>query len=487
MASVSASSSTIMGAPTMIRCRQWLTAGRGQLPEESGSEPEVVQSPVALADLDAPALPISPVSMPESIETISGDVQEDASYYQEWPQEEGLERSDDTPYYQEEYVDQTTPMPVVPSAAAIARIFSIGQVQAGGQVLQRAWRMVRTIPRALFTQGVDRICQTALRETLAAESSLDSAIRQLEKTKSTRSSSFRARADRVHMWQGKLLCSIHILFTQVAGQGRSRHYRYYLPEDDQIELDRGFSESVLFAAQALARGFQIRGTEPYTVQLREPAWLLCSAWAALRFVLYARSSALMRTWRGESVEALRTVLVDFDEAWVRFERDLCFAYFGLDDGQAAAQEEEFALLVVLLSETMQGSVRLGLFSEDDVESMDPQLILALPRLAILHAIVKGADGLQFTEEPAFWWFREFVAVSRRIASMASGWSDEQYRVLQSMLAADEADEAWDKFAAAEELAMSRELDSVSLVCEQPPASCSSNMPRRSRSLSTYAQ
>ncbi|KAJ2319017.1 hypothetical protein IWW51_000557, partial [Coemansia sp. RSA 2702] len=297
------------------------------------------------------------------------------------------------------------------------------------------------------------------------------------KTRTTRSPSFRMRADRVHVSQAQLLLCIYKLFTQLvaAEERRSRHYRFYLPEDDQMELDRGFSESVLFAAQALARGFQIRGTESHTDNLREPAWMLCSVWAAVRFVLYARGGALWDTWAHgrphaagagadeplpDEIAALRRVLEDFDEAWVRFERELCFAYFGLNNSQVAglmepgdssdsgqiAQEEEFSLLVVLLSETLQRCLTQALVSDEQMEAMDPQLILALPRLAILHAIAGGdsggVDGLCFVESegcPVFWWFRDYADVCRQIHNVVSTLPPELYELLQKMLVAEEAD------------------------------------------------
>lgn len=47
-------------------------------------------------------------------------------------------------------------------------------------------------------------------------------------------------------------------------------YRAQLPPEDQRELEGGFSENILFAAQALSRGFRIRGIEPFTAELVEP-------------------------------------------------------------------------------------------------------------------------------------------------------------------------------------------------------------------------
>ncbi|KAJ2548697.1 hypothetical protein EV175_004728, partial [Coemansia sp. RSA 1933] len=390
------------------------------------------------------------------------------------------------------------------SAAAIVNIFSIGQpvhphkrlTKRLARVRRMSRRMIGAIARALHlghrrqnadgrgsyaAQRVvsesDQTCSEALEAAFAAEASLMAATQLLERMRSMQTMSFRVRADRVHLAQSQVLHCVYILFTQQVRPERrqSRHYRFYLPEDDQAELDRGFSESVLFAAQALSRGFQIRGTEMYTQALREPAWMLCSVWAALRHVLHVRGHDLWRVWtRGtgrvsdrdlaqmEELVALRQVLEDFDEAWVRFERDLCFAYFGLSNAQIAgimdpnhsgdalapesqriAQEEEFSLLVVLMSETLQRCLDQCLATREQVECMDPVLVISLPRLSILHAIARnGAEGLRFVDTddaPMFWWFRDYKDTCKRVNEAARKLSPALYDALQRMLVANDAD------------------------------------------------
>ncbi|KAJ2377239.1 hypothetical protein GGI05_006895, partial [Coemansia sp. RSA 2603] len=237
----------------------------------------------------------------------------------------------------------------VPSAAAIAGIFSLGQTPAAPSLAHRAMHRLRALCTrlpSLHTSSrhprVARSTRQALSAAISGERQLQQATRQLSCTRSASHRAFRMRADRVHLAQAQLLHTVHVLFVHSvpSHMRRSRQYRFYLPEDDQMELDRGFSESVLFAAQALARGFQIRGTERHTVALREPAQLLCCVWAAVRHVLCSRGGALRAGWAARRAtvmvaeaagheQALRRVLEDFDDAWVRFERDLCFAYFGL--------------------------------------------------------------------------------------------------------------------------------------------------------------
>lgn len=57
----------------------------------------------------------------------------------------------------------------------------------------------------------------------------------------------------------------------------NRDYRNELPPEDRLELDDKFSENIMFAAQALGRGFRIRGIEAFTAELSDPARILCAA------------------------------------------------------------------------------------------------------------------------------------------------------------------------------------------------------------------
>ncbi|KAJ2784200.1 hypothetical protein H4R18_001255 [Coemansia javaensis] len=380
--------------------------------------------------------------------------------------------------------------------AAVAQIFQVGQAQQRAALRRGAARVQRAVQRAgLAAARIGRGWSGgwsggwswsrsqsqsqpqaqpqshsqshdwgAAVQLLAADAALGRAVRLLGGVRSTRSAAFQHRAARVHRAQARALRWLHALFAAAVApeQRQSRHYRVYLPEDDQAELDRGFSESVLFAAQALAHGLQIRGTERHTRALAAPALVLCAAWAAVRFAVRARRRALTRPCAAADPDAaaLRRALADFDAAWVRFERDLCFAYFGLGDADAdagagagaapdpvpPAHEAEFALLVVLLSEALAAARAAALLADDLVDAMDPRLFLALPRLAILQAIADAPadddDALCFVgsgARPVFWWFRDHAAACRRIRDAVAFWPAARTRLLQRMLAADEAD------------------------------------------------
>ncbi|KAG5461380.1 MAG: hypothetical protein BJ554DRAFT_6442 [Olpidium bornovanus] len=208
-----------------------------------------------------------------------------------------------------------------------------------------------------------------------------SAVKALSKVREGDSDKFHRCTERVHRAQKLLLDTIYLVYSGLDNDLKCpRDYRRHLPSEDQEELDDGFSENILFAAEALSRGFRIRGIERFTEQLLDPAKQLCAGFEALRFVFrsraldlhragpaaapaatqppsqtsppsrgprFARRSATVpaaahgalhprhvpggaaaRRWHGPFA-SLYPVLIDFDKAWVVFEQKICFAYFAV--------------------------------------------------------------------------------------------------------------------------------------------------------------
>lgn len=150
-------------------------------------------------------------------------------------------------------------------------------------------------------------------------------VLSLKRIRNVNSIRFRRRNERVHRAQRLLLDSIYLIYTDVDDDYKSpREYRRQLPPEDQRELENGFSENILFAAQALARGFRIRGIEQFTSELVEPAKQLCATMEALRYVFRSRA---IECGAGLPYNDLWSVIGDFDLAWTWFEQKICFCYF----------------------------------------------------------------------------------------------------------------------------------------------------------------
>lgn len=231
----------------------------------------------------------------------------------------------------------------------------------------------------------------------------------------------------------------------------SRDYRSNLPLGDQRELDSGFSENVLFAAEALSKGFRIRAIEGVPA-LRESARQLCATFDALRFVL--RERALMGQ-RSDHLVAMMEIFREFDVSWSEFEHSLCFCYFAIAahvsyDGQSdlrfrpdtfnnAANGRDSDNLTVLLSETILHGLSCRYFSREDIEACEPYLMFAIPRLAIVVSIVHMPDFLSGQEHLMARWMPRVASkklINRLMTSIAYRLSQlemEQVCKLEKML------------------------------------------------------
>jgi hypothetical protein len=193
-----------------------------------------------------------------------------------------------------------------------------------------------------------------------------------------------------------------------------------LPFEDRQELDVGFSENILFAAEALAHGYRIRGIERYSNVLRDPASQLLAALEALRFVF--RQRALRQP--APPYSSLNAVVKDFDQAWTQFEQRICFCYFSVSinalrhvangrpendalRGPGVRQIDDSDLFTVLLSETVLRALDRKYFSRDEMQRYEPYLMFAIPRLAIVAGLLHMPEYLNLTaHHVAVRWLRD---------------------------------------------------------------------------------
>lgn len=120
-----------------------------------------------------------------------------------------------------------------------------------------------------------------------------------------------------HDAQKQLLEALYLIYYQADERIKYRRdYRSYLPLQDQMELNEGFSENILYACQVLQKGYRIRGIESHMEELREPAIILFAAWQSLCNVFVNQAIIDSRP----PYLNLEPVLKDFDRAWVEFEK-----------------------------------------------------------------------------------------------------------------------------------------------------------------------
>ncbi|KAJ3039847.1 hypothetical protein HDV00_011756 [Rhizophlyctis rosea] len=260
---------------------------------------------------------------------------------------------------------------------------------------------------------------------------LSTSIKRLLKTPSTTTHAFRIRSERVHRAQKLLLEAIYLAYTDIPESFKAdRTYRRSLPPEDQRELEGGFSENILFAAQALSKGFRIRGIEGFTGELVEPAKELHATLEALRFVFRCR--AFVST--SPPHDDLFPVLRDFDRAWTVFEQKICFCYFSVAYQGAPGGADETDMFQVLMSETLLLSLRNTLLTPDQIHTFDPQAIIAIPRLTIVAGLLHMPDCVNMVdEERAFRYFRGRAGELRGVRDQLRGLGEESVRELEGLL------------------------------------------------------
>ncbi|KAI8817524.1 uncharacterized protein EV422DRAFT_570571 [Fimicolochytrium jonesii] len=313
-----------------------------------------------------------------------------------------------------------TPRPPTPqNGYTVAQIFQFQEWQPREQDLPP--RLNETQPISLFW---------------FADKHLAKAVAGLQKVRDIDSESFKRRNERVHRAQSLLLETIYLIYTDMDEDMKaSRQYRRQLPADDQRELEGGFSENILFAAQALSRGFRIRGIEEYTAELYEPARQLHSAIEMLRAAFTRRALACS----SPPYFDLYPVMKEFDTAWTLFEQKICFCYFSVTYGGRAGRAEELDMFQVLMSETIIRAVHCGYITWPQVHTFDPVVIFAVPRLCIVSALHHMPDCVNITDpDRGLRWFKNKVPLLQQIQKELRMLGEEQLSLLEKMLADSDA-------------------------------------------------
>jgi hypothetical protein len=247
---------------------------------------------------------------------------------------------------------------------------------------------------------------------------LNKCVQKLKRINNAQSLKFHKVLEKVHRVQKLLLDTIYLIYVPMPEDIKSsRDYRQMLPIEDQSELDGGFSENILFAAQAIAAGFRVRGIERHSDMLREPARQLCASFSAVLHVFRRRS---LENPNPPYLPELIPVMRDFDWTWTRFEQKICFCYFSLIGGGDRSSNSTAAngtgpssydlandeLFAILMSETIMRALDYGFFSGEDVQNCEPYLIFAIPRLALVNGLVtlNGYSNYIVGENTRFEWF-----------------------------------------------------------------------------------
>ncbi|KAJ3108252.1 Lateral signaling target protein 2 [Phlyctochytrium planicorne] len=271
-----------------------------------------------------------------------------------------------------------------------------------------------------------------------ADENLTQAIKALKRIRNTTSDSFRRKSERVHRAQRLLLDTIHLIYSDLDDELKAnRDYRRQLPPEDQRELENGFSENILFAAQALSKGFRIRGIEHFTTDLVQPARELCASVEALRYLFRLRSL----TCPAANYDDLFEVMGDFDKNWTIFEKKICFCYFSVTYAGRPSQVDETDMFQVLMSETILRAIGNNLIKVDQLHAFDPTIIVSVPRMSILNGLIHMPEIVNMTDpERSFRWFRAKSYHLQEVQQNLKALSCDGMTYLEHLIADVEADD-----------------------------------------------
>ncbi|KXS11517.1 hypothetical protein M427DRAFT_35651 [Gonapodya prolifera JEL478] len=235
------------------------------------------------------------------------------------------------------------------------------------------------------------------------------------------------RTDMVHKSQKILLDALHLIAEQVhhdlvqagdEGLFASRSHRKTLPLDDQRELELGYSENILFAAQALSSGFRIRGLDANSPTLTQPAQQLIASLEAVRWVL--RRRAVVDPYPPYEAEEIIAVLRDFDAA--------CIMYM------SRTGQNDVDMFAILMSETLVKAVQRGHLHPTQISELDPLIFLALPRLTVVAGLLHFPNLVDLIHpETCIRWFRHKCSRLRELQWELEGLEDREVVVLEKLL------------------------------------------------------
>jgi hypothetical protein len=137
------------------------------------------------------------------------------------------------------------------------------------------------------------------------------------------------------------------------------------------------------------------------------------------------------------------VLSDFDRAWTTFEQKICYwyarsslisSYFHVTYNSGPGSVDDTQMFQVLISETIMRAISTNIISDDDINSVDPRVIIAIPRLTIITALHWMPDSVNITDgEKGFRLFREKADRMQSIKEDLEKMSKEEIGVLEGML------------------------------------------------------
>ncbi|XP_068625359.1 lateral signaling target protein 2 homolog [Battus philenor] len=235
--------------------------------------------------------------------------------------------------------------------------------------------------------------------------------------------------------QDRVLNITSQIMDQVLGDERvARGFRVKFPED---VLQDNLAGQLWFGAECLAAGSSIMNREEESAAMRPLAKALTRSLETVRSLLREQCLRPRGLALSQHDDMLHESLRIFDRLFAEFE--LCYVS-AMVNVKTPHEFEAQQLICVLFSESLRRALKQGLLTQEQVDSYDPALMFAVPRLAIVSGLLIYSSGplsIDKSPEEMSDMFRPFRMLLHKIRSLLWTLDRRELMALERLLCTNE--------------------------------------------------
>ncbi|XP_072934900.1 lateral signaling target protein 2 homolog [Epargyreus clarus] len=235
--------------------------------------------------------------------------------------------------------------------------------------------------------------------------------------------------------QDRVLNITSQIMDQLLGDERvARGFRVKFPED---VLQDNLAGQLWFGAECLAAGSSIMNREEESAAMRPLAKALTRSLETVRSLLREQCLRPRGLALSQHDDMLHESLRIFDRLFAEFE--LCYVS-AMVNVKTPHEFEAQQLICVLFSESLRRALKQNLLTQEQVDSYDPALMFAVPRLAIVSGLLIYSSGPLSIDKPPEEMsdmFRPFRTLLHKIRSLLWTLDRRELMALERLLCTNE--------------------------------------------------
>ncbi|KAL0860939.1 hypothetical protein ABMA27_009471 [Loxostege sticticalis] len=235
--------------------------------------------------------------------------------------------------------------------------------------------------------------------------------------------------------QDRVLNITSQIMDQILGDERvARGFRVKFPED---VLQDNLAGQLWFGAECLAAGSSIMNREEESAAMRPLAKALTRSLETVRSLLREQCLRPRASALSQHDDMLHESLRIFDRLFAEFE--LCYVS-AMVNVKTPHEFEAQQLICVLFSESLRRALKQNLLTQEQVDSYDPALMFAVPRLAIVSGLLIYSSGPLSIDKPPEEMsdmFRPFRTLLHKIRSLLWTLDRRELMALERLLCTNE--------------------------------------------------